>query len=138
MHTFCTAETCHLMWYLQYSHGSSSWAPAIHTKILSSCLCSPFQSSRYMAQSSTVCFSFLPRLQGGTKRLVRPVQSTIGLFKNHVIAIRKLVKEFAAGALYPHSFRENGSQTKTGHGVAVTRNNCVRVVLSRGPVFQTW
>ena len=36
------------------------------------------------------------------------------------------------------SFRENRSQTKIGHGVAVTRNNCVRVVLSRGPVFQTW
>ena len=67
-----------------YSHGSSSWAPAIHTKILCSCLCSPFQSSRYMAQSSTVCFSFLPRLEGSTKRLVRPVQSTIGLFKSHV------------------------------------------------------
>ena len=118
--------------------GSSSWAPAIHTKILCSCLCSPSQSSRYMAQSSTVCFLILPRLEGSTKRLVRPVQSTIGPFKNHVLAIRKLVKEFAPGAVYTHSFRENRSQTKIGHGVAVTRNNRVRVVLSRGPVFQTW
>ena len=122
-----------------YYHGSSSWAPAIHTKTLCSCLsCSPFQSPQYMTQALTVCFPFLPRLEGSTKRLVRPVQSTIGLFKSHVLAIMKLVKEFAPGALYPHIFRENGGQTKIGHGVAVTRNNCVRVVLSRGPVFQTW
>ena len=91
-----------------------------------------------MAQSSTVCFLILPRLEGSIKRLVRPVQSTIGLFKNHVLAIRKLVKEFTPGAVYPHTFRENRSQTKIGHDPAVTRNNCVRVVLSRGAVFQTW
>ena len=95
-----------------YTHGSSSWAPAIHTKILCSCLCSPFQSSRYMAQSSTVCFTILPRLEGSTKRLVQPVQSTIGLFKSHVREIRKLFKEFTPSAVYPHIFREKRSQPR--------------------------
>ena len=51
--------------------------------------------------------------------------SPICLFKSHVHAIRKLVKEFAPSAIYPHIFRENRSQTKIGHGVAVTRNNSV-------------
>ena len=126
-------NTSDRMWNKTFSESNvvPPWVLVLGTsnphKILCSCLCSPFQSSRYMAQSSTVCFLILPRLDGSTKRLV-----------NHVLAIRKLVKELTPGAVYPHTFRENRSQTKIGHDPAVTRNTCVRVVLSRGAVFQTW
>ena len=46
-------------------------------------------------------FPFFLRIEGSTERLMRPVQSTIGLFERHVLVIGKLVKEFAPGAVWP-------------------------------------
>ena len=62
---------------------------------------------------------------------MRPVQSTIGLFESDVLAVRKLVKQFAHVAVCPHAFRENWSRkTRIVRGV----NYCGRVALSSGVV----
>ena len=65
---------------------------------------------------------------------MRPVQSTIGLFESHVLAVRKLVKEIAHGAVCAHTFRGNWShKTRIVRGV----NSYERVTLSSGVVCQS-
>ena len=74
------------------------------------------------------------RIESSTERLMRPVPSTIGLFEGHVLTVRKLVKEFADGAVCSHTFRENWShKTRIVRGV----NSCERVALSSGVVCQS-
>ena len=63
---------------------------------------------------------------------MRPVQSTIGLFKSHVL-VGKLVEEFMAPCTLTHSVRTEAIKPGLQSGVVVvTQNNCERAALSSG------
>ena len=121
-----------------YSHGSSSWAPAIHTKTLCSCLCSPFQSPQCMTQSSTVCFPFCIVLKAAPR-------DSCDLSSPPSVSSK--VTFLRSGNLLRNSLQAPCTLTSSVRMEAKPRldmvllslgNKCVRVVLPRGAIFQTW